>query len=565
MRGRWIAGALLGAAASLCRAGEPTYYGDVKPILEAHCTVCHAEKNLKSRSVAGGLALDSLERVLKGSKGPVVKPGHAQESEIIQRLREKDPDLRMPRDADPLPEAAIALIERWVQAGAPAGSPDPAAPAAPSAAASVSRLRPARPRDMLLTTSAVLPSGRISGLDSRAGELPGGKLELRLQAAPLPPVTALAFAPPPEGGANAAPKEILAVGAYGTVTLWDLAAGEATGALTPVRGAVQALRFSPDGRLLAIGGGQPGKPDLVLVEISGWKEVRRLEGHHDMVLGLAWSPDGKLLASGAYDKTLILWEVASGKARLTLTHHSDAVYGAAFLEGGKWIASCGADRSIKIAEVESGKVLRSLGGHQKAILALAASPDGKQLISSGLEPGLRFWDVQSGKSSRTAGGHGGRVEEIAFSRGGKRIASAGSDQIVRIWSAENGNREKDLAGAREWLYAVDFSADSKRVAAGSWDGTVQLWDIESKRLLATLVQLAARDPADCQWAIATPEGYFHASPELEGLARFRLIEKGDRELPAAQVGAVLRSAVKIKEALSGAKVPPAFFPRVRSF
>jgi mono/diheme cytochrome c family protein len=63
------------------------------------------------------------------SRGPVVQPGNAADSELLRRVRgESQP--RMPLTGPPwLSEAQIATLQQWVRAGAPAGEPAAAAPA----------------------------------------------------------------------------------------------------------------------------------------------------------------------------------------------------------------------------------------------------------------------------------------------------------------------------------------------------------------------------------------------------------------------------------------------------
>src|SRR3954466_11685816 len=95
------------ASAVPARAGDPTYWQDVRPLLRRHCTVCHSVRTLKEPDVSGGLALDSFAAVMKGAKAPVVVPRKPAESELIRRLHVKDAAKRMPLDADSLPDDAV--------------------------------------------------------------------------------------------------------------------------------------------------------------------------------------------------------------------------------------------------------------------------------------------------------------------------------------------------------------------------------------------------------------------------------------------------------------------------
>ena len=66
---------------------------------------------------------------------------------------------------------------------------------------------------------------------------------------------------------------------------------------------VNAVRFSPDGKLLATGTGDPSRSgDVAIFDVASGKAVQTWkERHDDAVLTLDFSPDGKLLASGAAD------------------------------------------------------------------------------------------------------------------------------------------------------------------------------------------------------------------------------------------------------------------------
>ena len=67
----------------------------------------------------------------------------------------------------------------------------------------------------------------------------------------------------------------------------------------------RAATFSPDSRVAALAIG----PDIVLLESASGKELRRLTGHKDHILDLAFSADGRLLVSGSYDATALVWKI----------------------------------------------------------------------------------------------------------------------------------------------------------------------------------------------------------------------------------------------------------------
>lgn len=98
---------------------EPaTFSARVAPILERHCTVCHGAEKQKA-----GLRLDGHALILKGAEsGPVVKPGDTKGSELLRRvtLPATDDDVMPSEGKPPLSPADIAVLEKWIAAGAPA-------------------------------------------------------------------------------------------------------------------------------------------------------------------------------------------------------------------------------------------------------------------------------------------------------------------------------------------------------------------------------------------------------------------------------------------------------------
>ena len=105
---------------SLALAAEPelTYERDIRPIFRAHCFDCHGA----TAELKGGLDL-RLVRLMKkgGESGPAIVAGKPQESHLLQRVRNGE----MPPGDHPIPPAQIAILEKWLAAGAPTIRPEP--------------------------------------------------------------------------------------------------------------------------------------------------------------------------------------------------------------------------------------------------------------------------------------------------------------------------------------------------------------------------------------------------------------------------------------------------------
>ena len=86
----------------------------VRPLLVHRCSHCHGADIQK-----GGLRLDAKHAAFNGGdNGLVIMPGNSGQSELVRRVASADPDSRMPTEGKPLNADEIALLTKWIDAGA---------------------------------------------------------------------------------------------------------------------------------------------------------------------------------------------------------------------------------------------------------------------------------------------------------------------------------------------------------------------------------------------------------------------------------------------------------------
>ena len=122
MRLRLSSFLLLAAVAGTTRGAgrEVSFEKDVRPILKAHCTMCHGEEEKPK----GGVDLRLrrfMDKELDGG-AHVLVPGQPDKSEMILLVREGE----MPRKGKPLTAEQISILERWIAQGAKTTRPEPA-------------------------------------------------------------------------------------------------------------------------------------------------------------------------------------------------------------------------------------------------------------------------------------------------------------------------------------------------------------------------------------------------------------------------------------------------------
>ena len=91
------------------------FQAEILPLLEDNCIDCHGPDKQKAR-----LRIDRRPVLLLGgdSGSPAIVPGSPEKSHLIELIKLKDPDERMPQKGDPLSSAEIALLEKWIAEGA---------------------------------------------------------------------------------------------------------------------------------------------------------------------------------------------------------------------------------------------------------------------------------------------------------------------------------------------------------------------------------------------------------------------------------------------------------------
>jgi hypothetical protein len=89
---------------------------DIQPLLAEHCLQCHGPDKAEA-----GLDLTHRDRALGNLESGLkaIVPGQPAASQLLERVRSEDPDIRMPPgDAKPLKAEEITKLEQWIQEGA---------------------------------------------------------------------------------------------------------------------------------------------------------------------------------------------------------------------------------------------------------------------------------------------------------------------------------------------------------------------------------------------------------------------------------------------------------------
>jgi hypothetical protein len=99
-----------------CSQQQPIdFSSQVKPIINHRCITCHGgvKRNSGFSLLFRQDALDTTE-----SGRPAIRPGDAENSELVKRITHHDPEERMPYKEEKLPQKEIQILTQWIKEGA---------------------------------------------------------------------------------------------------------------------------------------------------------------------------------------------------------------------------------------------------------------------------------------------------------------------------------------------------------------------------------------------------------------------------------------------------------------
>ena len=371
--------------AAAAQETAPSYEKDIAPVFRSYCAGCHNDKDFE-----GKLSLETFAQLRKGGEDHAepVKPGDADGSFLIRSIEGKEKPKMPPKDEMQLPEAELAMLRKWVAAGAPGPASD----------------------------VSILKTMTVPQIAAAAGDKP---------------VTAAAYAS--DGR--------LALAAGGAVSIVDFESGKAPVTMTGLPGKVNAVHFTADGAQVIIAGGITGLTGVAqLRDAATGALVREFGGHADVLYDAEISPDGTTLATAGYDRVIHLWKLSDGALLRSIDVHKGAVFDLAWHPGGKVLASASADETVKLWRVSDGVRLDTLNQPQGEMAAVLFTKDGEHLIAAGKDKRVHLWRFVSKDSpalnpplhSRFA--HEAGVTAIALSVDGKHLLSAAEDRTLKLWS-----------------------------------------------------------------------------------------------------------------------------------
>lgn len=323
------------------------------------------------------------------------------------------------------------------------------------------------------------------------------------------------------------------LGDQGEVHILDPESGKHRGILSGHTAEVFTIVYSPDGSLVATGGGDR----VVRVWNSQTVTVlHTLRGHSTRIVSLALSRDNRYLVSSEGNGTVLLWDLTRPLPSPTGEPAQEAAP-LALSPDGRLLASIKSRLTVEVRDVRTRQVVHELPPEKQPpdgwiVTSLAFGPDGKRLAvgrfgpsflwelatndlkplttrpnyspprdlvlspdgtlfaggteaSQGKVGAIHLWDAMTGKSIRRFPENSLPLTSLAFSSDGKLITTGGTSARVLTYDPATGTPHEPLDSPNDDLTAVAFVPMTHLAAVGRADGTIGLWDLDGRQLVHT--------------------------------------------------------------------------------
>jgi WD40 repeat protein len=282
-----------------------------------------------------------------------------------------------------------------------------------------------------------------------------------------------------------------------TLIVWDTKTGARKKIIESEKAGFGDVAFSPDGTMFVTAPGnfaqEQESHSIRFWDAKTYKVIARVNSA-GLVQSVKFSPDGKSLAVVTYiegadadsDKTIVeLWDVQLKKLAAVQPAKGRSIDGSAlnimsqiaFSPDSSKLATI-TKQTVEIWDTKSGELIQTLQGQQKDITSVWFSSDGRFLVSTGeqinsvdKEPvgELIIWDALNGQKVKTLPGY----NYATFSPGGKLIASGNVEKDYSLIDINTGN----VISHFRQIGALRFSRNGRRAASYDDLVVIRTWEV----------------------------------------------------------------------------------------
>jgi WD40 repeat protein len=273
----------------------------------------------------------------------------------------------------------------------------------------------------------------------------------------------------------------------GYVTIWNSITYEIICSYRHHFGAINVIKFHPDGNKIASG---DIKGNIILICLDTLMPILTLKKVHiGKINSINFSANSTLVLSSGDDNVIKLHDTKTG----ILVHEiyeTDQITKTIITPNCKMIISCSKNGTIKMYSSRTYKLVYTLTTSSVNIIDI--SFDSRYIASAG--PDNNYIEIyekaDEGKITRILLGHTREINDIKFTVDNSKIISSSRDNTIKIYDCKSGIVLNTLIDHKKQVTCINILNDN-RIISGSIDKTIKIWDIETGLLQKTLIHTSA--------------------------------------------------------------------------
>lgn len=227
---------------------------------------------------------------------------------------------------------------------------------------------------------------------------------------------------------------------HGVLQLFDCESGKCLWSRTDSSGAILDVATSPDGTLIASAGlaiGEAKQGEIRLWRTAGDEDSEAVLKAAGWFLVVSFSPDGRLLAIGGSDGRTSIYDVTKRKLVTTLPQHESGIIAAAFAADSRYIAVATREKIVRY-RTSTWQEIESLRADGMILVDVAVSHDGARIAACGAKKVdgqgvIVLYDARGEKAAKVLR-HGKKLSSsVAFSSDARYLAAVGLAESPKIW------------------------------------------------------------------------------------------------------------------------------------
>ena len=325
----------------------------------------------------------------------------------------------------------------------------------------------------------------------------------------------------------------------GLIDIWDIQTGSkmyqfAQGVM------VFSIGISPDGKLLASGGGESlyGHGEAHVWDINSGREILQLP--QSLEVGkVEFSPTDAWLAICSYDGTTRVWDLKTDKEFLRIPFDVHYASNIIFSQDSKKLITVNDEGVIQEWELDTTRE-KGIVTHLGALWDMKFSSRGNFLAMEGDRPEVDILDMNSYQIVKSYDLSGLGIEDLKYMDFSSNEAWVviNRDGTIEINGITSGTKIPAPALGTSQVNVVKFSPAEPWLVLGGNDGVAQIWDISTNQEINRLVQSNGITAVEF-----SSDGKFLVVGSQDGIVRIWRISSGQEVDRIASKGGLLNIAL----------------------